>query len=152
MHLFVIPSWFNTAVFVGLPVFAVWKGGRRESIIAVALAVQAVVSVYLYPAGPDRPMWRTPVYDAVILAICIACVVRADRYWTIWACSFALVGEASDLTLFTPGISLWATFSASLVWTYAIGGAVLWGVLTGRGVREAGTAATPRDASGRTKP
>jgi hypothetical protein len=152
MHLFVIPNWLNTAVFVGLAVFTLWKGGSRERVIAVAVAVEAIVSVYIFPAGPDRPMWRTPVYDGVILAICIACVVRADRYWTIWASSFALAGEASDLTIFAPGISLWATFSASLFWTYAIEAAVLWGVLAHRGVGKAGPTARLPDASRRARP
>lgn len=132
MHLFVIPGWFSTILFAGLAVLAIWRGGWRERTLAVALAVEMVLSIYLYPVGPTHPIWREPVYDALILALCMACVVRAERYWSIWACSFALLGEISDLTIFAPGITHWAAFSASLVWSYAIGAAVLWGVLTHR--------------------
>lgn len=132
MHLFAIPAWFNCLAFVAVAVLAIWKGGRREIIIAVALAIEGLVSAYVYPVGPTRPTWREPGYDAVILAICIACVVRADRYWTLWACSFALLGEISDLSIFATGITRWAWLSASLVWSYAVAAAVLWGVFTRR--------------------
>jgi hypothetical protein len=132
MHLFVIPGWFTAILFVALAVFAIWKGGRREIVVAVALAVEMLVSIYLYPVGAAYPMWRLAVDDGLILVVCLACLVRADRYWCVWACSFALLGEISDLTIFAPGITHWASFSASLVWSYAIGAAVLWGVLTRR--------------------
>jgi hypothetical protein len=156
MHLFVVPSWFNCLLFAALAVLAVWKGGRRERIIAVAQAVEMLVSIYLYPVGPTRPTWREPVYDGLILAICLVCAVRADRYWTIWACSFALLGEISDLSLFA-GATHWAGFSASLLWSYAVAAAVLWGVLTFRGAGNvappaAARSVMPPDTIGRTRP
>jgi hypothetical protein len=132
MHIFVIPGWFTTVLFGALALFALWRGGPRERIIAIALAAEMLMSIYVYPVGATYPIWREAAYDGLILAICLACVVRAERYWSIWACSFALLGEISDLTIFAPGVTHWASFSASLVWSYAISAAVLWGVLTRR--------------------
>lgn len=166
MHLFVVPGWFNCVLFAALAALAFWKGGRRERIIAVAQAAEMVMSIYLYPVGPTRPPWREPVYDGLILAICLVCVARADRYWTVWACSFALLGELSDLSLFSTGVTRWAGFSASLLWSYAVAAAVLWGVLTYRSAgigapaartgsalpSATGAAAAPPDAVGRTRP
>lgn len=152
MHLFVIPGWFNCVLFVALAAFAIWKGGRREIVIAVAQALEMLMSIYFYPVGPSRPTWREPVYDGLILVICVACIVRADRYWSVWACSFALLGEISDLSLFVTGVTLWAGFSASLLWSYAIAAAVLWGVLTHRAVANGGLSAARSGSIGRTRP
>jgi hypothetical protein len=138
MHLFVIPSWFISTSFVTLAGFALWRGGRRERIIAVAQAVEMLVSIYVYPVGATRSVWRPVIDDGVILAICLACLVRAERYWIIWACSFALLGEISDLAIFATGVTRWAWLSASLAWSYAVAGAVLWGVLTHRGAANFG--------------
>jgi hypothetical protein len=142
MHVFVIPGWFTSSLFVTLAAFAIWRGGGRERVIAIAQGIEMPLSTYLCsvatcrfgqhaPWVPD-PMWRPAIDDGVILAICLACLVRAERYWIIWACSFALLGEISDLTIFATEITRWAWLSASLVWSYAVAGAVLWGVLTHR--------------------
>ena len=77
-------------------------------------------------------VWRFLLDDTAILALCLFCALRADRYWVIVASSFALLGVVSDLAVYIPGVSLWAFMSASLVWSYAVGLAVLWGVLTHR--------------------
>jgi hypothetical protein len=140
MHLFVIPGWFTGPFFVALALLAIWKGGWREAIVAVAQAVEMVVSTDIcrvatcrigpYALWATEALWRPALDDGFILAVCLACVVRAERYWTIWACSFALLGEISDLTIFASGVTRWAWLSASLVWSYAVAAAVLWGVLT----------------------
>ncbi len=131
MRLLVIPTWLVCVLFVVLAAIALWKGGTRERVIAVAQAIEMPTGVYLLPAGKVLlPLLHPAVFDAFILAICLACVVRADRYWTIWACSFALLGEISDLSIFAAGVSRWAWLSASLVWSFAVAASVLWGVLT----------------------
>jgi hypothetical protein len=144
MHLFIIPGWFTSSLFAALAALAIWRGGWRESVVAVALTVEMVVSTALCRTATCRlgphalwaaeVLWRPAFDDGLILLVCLACMVRSDRYWSIWACSFALLGEISDLTIFAPGVTHWAWSSASLVWSYAVAAAVLWGVLTHRSV------------------
>jgi hypothetical protein len=133
VRLFVVPTWLTCTLFVAFAAIALWRGGTRERVIAVSQAVEMLTGIYLLPVGKAvLPMWHPAFYDSFILVVCLACVVRADRYWTIWACSFALLGEISDLSIFATGITRWAWLSASLVWSYAVAAAVLWGVFTRR--------------------
>lgn len=130
MTLFVIPTWFNCVLFALVAAVALWKGGIRERAISVAQAVEMITGLYFFPASTWAvPMLHPAAFDGFVLAVCLACVVRADRYWTIWACSFALLDEISDLTIFV-GTTRWAWLSASLFWSYAVAAAVLWGVFT----------------------
>jgi hypothetical protein len=127
----VIPTWLVCVLFAVLAAIALWRGGTRERIIAVAQAIEMLTGVYLFPAGRFLlPVLHPALFDGFILAVCLACLVRADRYWTVWACSFALLGEISDVSIFATGVSRWAWLSASLVWSFAVAAAVLWGVLT----------------------
>jgi len=139
MHLSVIPREVNTAAGIAVFLVASWKGGWRERVVGTAIAAEVLFSSYLcgfttcwvartlgFQVGPSP--WRPSVDDGIVLAICVVCAVRADRYWSIFACSVALLGEVCDLAIFIPGISQWAVMSASLVFTYALEGMVLWGV------------------------
>ncbi|MEO8115569.1 MAG: hypothetical protein ABI655_14375 [Phenylobacterium sp.] len=92
--------------------FALWRGGLRERMVAaVALVSWAGMNAYwvfphliaplLGPYGGWRPArgqgWFELVTDVAILAICLACALRSDRYWTIWASSFALLSVVMHL-------------------------------------------------------
>ena len=133
MKLFVVPTWLTCILFVVFAAIALWKGGTRERVIAVSQALEMLRGVYLVSAGKILlAMWQPAFFDSFILVICLVCVVRADRYWTVWACSFALLGVVSDLSIFATGITRWAWLSASLVWSYAVAAAMLWGVFTRR--------------------
>lgn len=140
MSLFVIPHWFTSILFVALAALALWKGGRSERAIAVTEAFETLVNYYVCPnlncrLGPHafwatQLIWRPVIEDGVILAICLVCLVRAKRYWVVWACSFAVLGVLSDLTVFQTDVTRWARLSASLVWSYAVNATVLWALLT----------------------
>lgn len=140
MHLFAIPFWFSFAYVYGVAVVALWKGGWRERAIAFAPA--------LYPMlwrthGWDGASWRAIVDDSLVLGLCLICAVGAKRYWTLWAASFALLALVSDLLAYAPHVTRWAWASASLIWSYMIDLAVLWGLWTTARDRAQGVAPSP---------
>ncbi|THD77036.1 MAG: hypothetical protein E7812_13840 [Phenylobacterium sp.] len=132
MHLFIIPAWFDL-LFDGLvAALAVWKGGWRERAIAVVQLVLFLLEDRFCDLRSCRPLipWPSVITDGLILAVCLICAVRADRYWTLWACSFGLLALVSDFAAFIPGVTPWAWLSATLIWSYMLCAAVLWGVWT----------------------
>ncbi|MEO8115573.1 MAG: hypothetical protein ABI655_14395 [Phenylobacterium sp.] len=111
-------------------VFALWRGRWRERTVAVAVLVSSVAE-YAYawlalgiaprlgplPGWRAPPVWYEPATDVLILAVCVACALRSDRYWTIWASSFALLSVALHLVWpFTTGLTWWAHAWAMDIW------------------------------------
>lgn len=81
--------------------------------------------------GPERPpvlAWRATGCDVVVLAVCLACAWRAERYWVLWATSFAVLPLVTDGVALIPGVTLWANGSAGLVWAYGSVAAAMVGI------------------------
>lgn len=127
LHLFVIPRWILLAI--PLTVFAITLVGadwRARAIAGFQVLIIAVVSVlaHFYCPGvcqvigePAILKWRWVVEDPALLAVCFLCARRARRYWTLWATSAVVLILINDaIQNFWPGISLWATMSANIVW------------------------------------
>lgn len=137
IKLFVIPLWFPIAWTTALTLVAFWRGGWRERAIASGQAIQvaytlALSSLGLYSKdGLPYPIWRPALSDTAILAICLVCAWRTERYPLLWASSFALLSVTTDLMgLFIPGVTVWAHASANVVWAYLLGACVLWSTLS----------------------
>jgi hypothetical protein len=107
---------------------AVWKGGWRERAIAGVQLLQVLLAYYVCRTWAC-PEWRPLADDAVMLAVCLACAVRGDRYWTIPASSFALLAVATDGAILA-GVAAPTAAWADLVWMYLLSAAILWGVFT----------------------
>ncbi|MEO8115439.1 MAG: hypothetical protein ABI655_13720 [Phenylobacterium sp.] len=64
-----------------------------------------------------------------MLAVCLACARRADRYWVVWASSFALLNLITDLMgLLIPRVTFWSYEAAGFVWVDLFDAAILSGV------------------------
>jgi hypothetical protein len=135
VHLFVIPDWFTHLAALILALAALWKGAWRERLIAWTQVVVNAISHYVCSVAiclfqPDQVYFYAIGSDVILVATCLATAVRGDRYWTIWASSFALLALICDLLAFLPGITTWSWNSASFIWSYLMSAAVLWGVWT----------------------
>ena len=132
MHLFYIPNELTNAYFGAVTLLAWWKGDwRARAITTCQIAIIAVGYYCTY--GPCRRVghqwaqWFAE--DIVLLAVCVACALRAQRYWPIWASSCALLVLVTDVLMFVdPRITAWADLAASYVWRILLSGAVLSGV------------------------
>ncbi|MEO8112946.1 MAG: hypothetical protein ABI655_01100 [Phenylobacterium sp.] len=133
LHLFIIPNWFSHLFLSSVTLLAFWKGGWRERVIASLQPVYVVV----HSLWPEASYWASDSlaggfergYDAVMLAVCLICARRADRYWVIWASAFALLSVVTDVAGQTvPHVTMWAYSSANVIWTYLLDAAILWGV------------------------
>lgn len=135
MHLFVIP-WQITYVWIcTATLIAYWKGGWRERAIVSIILLEAMFwLIWVLTVGELHPqqhrLWRAAGDDLLTLAVCIGCALRAHRYWVIWASSIALANLTTDLLGLIPGVSLWASISGSLVWSYLLCAIVIWGALS----------------------
>jgi len=120
-----IPQWVTIAYVTGVFVFALWKGGPRERLIAViveAFMINGLLDFYPRISGIG--------VDLVQLGACLACALRSRSYWTIWASAAWVLSVITDIVyLTTPEISRWTYLSASLVWNYALVAALLIGTL-----------------------
>ncbi|THD77077.1 MAG: hypothetical protein E7812_14060 [Phenylobacterium sp.] len=142
MHLFVIPAWINFVLVSATTALAIWKGGWRERVIAGVQQLQMFRSYVLCETW-SCPAWSALADDGVMLAACVACALRGDRYWTIPASSFALLAVITDLLAARPDLSLWVRASADLVWMYLLSAAILWGVWSSARARARAAAAPP---------
>jgi len=125
LHLFVIPNWAYTSYGVAVPLLALWRGGWRERAVAAPLLVDFVTESLLDLHPPD---WLDMSWGALILAVCVACALRSNRYWTIAASSFAVLRLVTYFLQFVPGVGLWAYLSAERVWGILLLSSLLAGV------------------------
>lgn len=130
VHLFVIPAWFATSLYLFVALAALWKGGWRERTLAWLELLLLAVERAACPGTACAPLFPAPqmVVDSLMLAACFVCLVRAERYWVVWASSFGLLALISDLTAFLPHVSQWAWHSATLIWSYLLAATILWGI------------------------
>ncbi|MEO8115438.1 MAG: hypothetical protein ABI655_13715 [Phenylobacterium sp.] len=130
--------WFTVTFFCSVALIAFWEGGWRERAIAsgqvlvIALGHHACHTWQCW--GPGRPplmVLRPLIDDAFLLAICLVCAHRADRYWVLWASAFALLCVVTDLVgLFPSRLTQWAVASGSVIWNYLLVVMILVGVWT----------------------
>jgi hypothetical protein len=132
MHLFVIPVWGTPVLYASIALLAFWKGGWRERLLADLQLLLAAVEIAVCWAGACYPVQPCPVVivDSLMLIACLICMVRAKRYWILCASSFGLLALVSDLMLFDRRVTLWASLSASIIWSYLLAASILWGVWT----------------------
>lgn len=154
MHLFIVPAWFHALFCFGIALIAFWKGGPQVRVVAATTLVVGFVAPYFgcfhYFACPA---WRELAGDGLMLAICLACLARAERYWLVWATSFALLSVITDLLGLVPGVTFWAFASLNWIWLYLLNLAVLWGAWEmprARAPMSPATAPTARSAERRT--
>jgi hypothetical protein len=126
MHLFTIPQWAMVAYGVGGSLYALRRGGPPQRAVAAAVVV-GIATECGAPTYWTIPDGYSLTWDTVVLATCVICALRSDRYWTIAASSFALLEVVTDLMGFVPGVSLWAYLSADRVWTILLVASLLAG-------------------------
>ena len=114
---------------------AFWRGDWRARAISACQVMLDALSSYICLTwacwGAGRPpimAWRPMGEHGILLMVCLACVWRAERYWLLWASSFALLFVITDTMSFIPGVSPWASGSANVVWNFALDATVLVGV------------------------
>jgi hypothetical protein len=135
LHLVPIPYWFNVSVVTAVTVLALWKGRWPEQVIGASqfglfLFGHVVCRTWqCWGAGRDPIMvWRGTATDGVLFAICLACALRAERYWVIWASATALLCFVTSAMGVSAGFSRWAYGSANVIFMYGLNVAILSGV------------------------
>ncbi|MEO8115572.1 MAG: hypothetical protein ABI655_14390 [Phenylobacterium sp.] len=94
------------------------------------------------------PAWFEPLMDVVILAVCLTCALRSDRYWTIWASSFALLAIVVHLVWpLTSGLTFWTHAWAMNIWFGLTTTALLWGAWSTHRERTRAAAGRPGPSS-----
>lgn len=126
MQLSSIPDWALAGYGVAVASVALWKGGRPERAVGATVLVEFLTQGHVLP-HVHAPHWLEQAWDIVILATCVICALRSNRYWTIWASSFALLSVVTPALRFMPGVGWWAYLSAERVWAILLVAALLAG-------------------------
>lgn len=135
MHLFNIPVWIGlTYTAIATLLAFVGRDWRARAIAACQAASVIDVDVFCdaWACHTRTLQWlnvsRMAIEDLVTLAVCVVCLVRAKRYWVLWATSFVVLITITDALLaFDAHVSQWAGASAIVVWNYALNTAILIG-------------------------
>jgi hypothetical protein len=127
LHLATIPPWTLAGYCVGGGLLAIWKGGWLERAVGATVVVEILTQSDTF-LGWRGPAWYPALWDLVILATCVTCALRSDRYWTIAASSFALLECVTDLGRFVPSIGDWALRSGLWTWNILLVSSLLAGV------------------------
>jgi hypothetical protein len=133
LHLIAVPYAVNLTLVTLVCAAAYWRGGWRERLLAsfqVALAyfTQFVCSIPYCHTWPAMMPYLPWVEDTLQLAICLACAIRAKRYWVLWVSAFALADFITNAMSAVLGVSLWVFAASDYIWIYAINATILWGV------------------------
>lgn len=122
---------FELSIFAA----AIWKGGWRERTVA---AFNPAYFIIVGLAGNlgwfgafDYPevAWRSVCLTLVQLVILAPVVVRAQRYWVLWAASIELLALTIALmAALGGGIGGWTWLVANNFWALAFDGVVLFGI------------------------
>lgn len=114
---------------------AIWKGGWRERTVAALNPAYFIVAsvvgslgwfgAFEYPAVA----WRSVCLNLLQAAVLIPVVVRARRYWVLWAASIELLAVTVALiAALGGGISIWTWAAANNFWALAFDAMVLFGI------------------------
>jgi hypothetical protein len=71
--------------------------------------------------------------------VCLACVLRSQRCWTVWAAASAVLSLATDILDVVAGLGFWTYASAQRAWCFVLAGLLIASLVT----------APPRPRSGR---
>jgi hypothetical protein len=129
-----IPPWINILASVVALSLVIWKGGRRERMLAWLLLATFLPHYgseslrWYFGWQPWRfPLWLMLAVGVVKLALCLVFALRSDRYWTIWAAALSLLILATYLAkALAHGAGPWAHASAQFVWWYLMLGVLLF--------------------------
>jgi hypothetical protein len=139
-----VRGWLSGILDVLVVVLAIWRGRWRERVVAftwlfpdnfIPGAIRWYVCSHFCMAGahPFSP-WLSLIADLVMLGVCAWVIFRANRYWTIWACAFALLSIVTDVVaIVISGLAMqFAYWWADQVWWLLLGAAVAWGCIGDR--------------------
>jgi len=120
-------------MMIAVVVSALWKGQWRERLIALVFAFPSVLYLWL-PPGSLFHLARGPralIDDLILFAACLICVRGARRYWVIWAAAIVLLEVIADVAmLLDPDVTYWAAASANVMWSWILGGLLIWASFT----------------------
>lgn len=122
-------SWTFVSLFIiGV---AIWRGGRPERTIAVAM----VIASFATPIAQMRPLSNNPdvgvfAVDLALLAVMIWVSLRSDRWWPLFATAFHLISVAIHIVKLTRPDTAQAIYATSRIAfsylsIYALGAGVL---------------------------
>lgn len=114
-----LPPWVWPVVITLICGAALWKGGRPERLVAVALfaAWLASLAVFMSPwLPPHVGVWLV---DLLLLAVLVAVALRTDRYWPIFVAGFHLLTVLTHAArAIDPKAGAWAYATASVIFSY----------------------------------
>lgn len=103
-------------------VFALWRGGRTERVVAVANIVAWLATILVQ----NRHNWLDPQWgmfavDVVFLLVLLWFVVRSSRIWILPAAAFQLLAVVTHAAILADeGVRAWAYMTALILWSYLV--------------------------------
>lgn len=145
LQVLVIPFQLNEAYGFVAATTASFRGGWPERTVGSVVMFQTLsAAMVVIPHLPDHIRLFEYVdglpTDLASLAICVAVVLRSNRYWTFVAAASPLLSLVTRALRHLVGLSLWQYQSAQIVWFLVLATALFVGALTWRPAPGSGAA------------
>jgi hypothetical protein len=109
------------AVLAGTAVYALWRGGGPERVVALLLLAAALATLVAVPAQPHFSGVQTGVLmvDCALFLGLLGVAVRAERFWPLWMTALqGITVAAHGARAVNPNVIPFAYAALEAFWAY----------------------------------
>lgn len=110
------------AAMFAVSVYALWRGGRVERLVACANIIAWAITIAVQNRHDWlHPQWGVLVVDITFLGLLLVLVVRTAKGWVMPAAAFQLLAVVTHMAIMADkGVRAWAYLTALILWSYLV--------------------------------
>ena len=116
--------WLFRTLLIGIVLFALWRGGRDERIIAAVCLIGAITSQLVFAPISERfesVELGVFIVDLMVLAAFLAVALRSCRFWPLWVTALQLTTTLGHILKGLDADLIPKAYGAALTfWSYPI--------------------------------
>lgn len=99
--------------------FALWRGGRDERIVATALLLNTLASKLALGSNWVEPEYLVLFVDVALFGLLVALALRTTRWWVLWCAAFELLIVVTHVAIiFDPTVRARSYATGMIIWSY----------------------------------
>lgn len=101
--------------------FALWRGGRDERIVAAALLVNTIASKLAVGSDWGEPEYLVLIADVALSAVLLALALRTTKWWVLWCAAFELLIVITHVAIVVdPTVRARSYVTGMIIWSYMV--------------------------------